>query len=536
VVTKAKLQLLSMLAAVYAGSATRAARVVRQVALASRATGRATALPFADKSSPTVAAMANAAASMALDYDDYLFLAHTGHSAVLASLAMAEERGLSGRELLRAQVIANEVGGRLGASVLLGPQNGQLWTHVHALGAAAAGAALLGLEARATAHAMAIALYQPPMALWPGFMGPDSKLLSAAQPARDGLQAATLAAWGLTGPLDVLEHPQGFGARFAHQFLPQMLTGLGAAWVTDTLSFKLLPGCAYVDTAVEALLELAARFRDEQGRALEAGDVQAIRVRTTILGAEMDRLNPADRPGPLSAVRVNFSLPLSLAVALRAGRLSPAELDEAALDAAATELGALAARVEVRHDWSMTLEMLERMAAHLPLGALVGELDVRRLLELRPEMGRTFGGLVELGPRDLVRLAGFLWGRAPSLVRHAGRATWSGLGRLVAEERFPGGARFDLANARLEELPLPFPAEVELELRGDRILRARVDLPRGAAGRDAAETRGLVRKKFRDAALPFLSEERVAQVLERVDRLELLEQVEALTELLATPS
>ncbi|HSA22909.1 MAG TPA: MmgE/PrpD family protein, partial [Myxococcota bacterium] len=259
VVAKAKLQLLSMLAAVFAGSTTRAARAVRQVALSSRAAGRATALPFADRCSPTVATVANAAASMALDYDDYLFLAHTGHSAVLASLAQAEERGLSGRELLRAQIIANEVGGRLGASVIFGPQNGQLWTHVHALGAAAAGAALLGLDARATAHAMAISLYQPPMAMWPGFMGPDSKLLSAALPARDGLMAAALASWELTGPLDILDHPLGFGSRFAHQFLPQMLTGFGASWVTDTLSFKLIPGCAYVDASIEALLELAGR-------------------------------------------------------------------------------------------------------------------------------------------------------------------------------------------------------------------------------------------------------------------------------------
>ena len=59
---------------------------------------------------------------MGLDFDDYLFAGHTGHSAVLASLAYAEREGLPGRDLLCAATLANEVGGRLGAAFLLGPR------------------------------------------------------------------------------------------------------------------------------------------------------------------------------------------------------------------------------------------------------------------------------------------------------------------------------------------------------------------------------------------------------------------------------
>ena len=55
-------------------------------------------------------------------------------------------------------------------------------TSIHCAGAAVAAARVRGLDADQTAHAMAIALYQPPFGLWPGFMGPDTKLLTASEP------------------------------------------------------------------------------------------------------------------------------------------------------------------------------------------------------------------------------------------------------------------------------------------------------------------------------------------------------------------
>ncbi|MBN2493709.1 MAG: MmgE/PrpD family protein [Deltaproteobacteria bacterium] len=528
VIHKAKLQMLSMLAAVYSGYPTRAARAIREVALASRARGRATVLPGGDTTSPTAAAMANAAASMALDYDDYLFMGHTGHSAVLGSLALAQEMGLGGRDLLRAQIAADEVGGRLGASVILGPQNGQLWTHIHAPAAACAGALLLGLDPAACAQAMALALYQPPMAMWPGFLGPDSKLLSAACPTRDGLLAARLASWGLTGPVDILDVRRGFGDHFAYQFLPQMLTGFGKTWVTDSLCFKIYPGCAYIDSAIDALLKAADHFRADHGRAIEPADIVSISVRTGMLGAELERLSGGRRWPRLSPVRINFSIPLSLAVALRAGRLTPAELDEEALRESADEIYALADKVEVRHDWSMTLEMLERMSQAVPLSELLAELDLRQLLELRSELGRQFGGVLDIKPRDLLRISAFLWSRAPNLVRQAGRAARNGIGRLVADEA-EGGRGFDLANARLESASMPLSAAVAIEVAGGDVYEAAVDLPRGSAGRDPAETRGLVRKKFRAQAARWLPEDRVERALDKIDRLEDLPEIDSLT-------
>ncbi len=509
---KAKLQTLSMLAAVYSGYSTRAARAIREVILSTRASGRATVFPQGELTSPTVSVVANAAASMALDFDDYLFLGHTGHSAVLSSLGLAQELGSPGAEALLAQIAANEVGGRLGASVVLGPQNGQLWTHLHALCSACAGAKLLHLDAGQTANAMAISLYQPPLALWPGFMGPDSKLLSAAFPARDGLMAARLASWGLTGPLDVLENPAGFGAQFSHHFLHAMFTGLSESWVTDTLSFKIYPGCAYIDSAMDALFELIARFEQENQRPLHPADVISASVRTTLLGAEMDRLGRSQAGDLLSPVRINFSLPGSLAIGMLAGRLTPQELNEEELQKKKDEINFLAEKFEVVHDWSMTLQMFERMAEHIPLRRLLSELDLKRILQVRGE-----SSVVQLKPRDIMKIAAFLLPRAPALVKDAVTR--------IGREKDP----FDLGRARLDRLPMPFCSEVVLRLRGKETLSARVDIPRGAAGRDSSETTGLVRKKFRDQATPLLSEEKVQQAIDLIDRLETLENLSELT-------
>ena len=75
------------------------------------------------------------------------------------------------------------------------------------------------------------------------------------------LQAAQLAREGLTGGREILEHPQkGFWASFTYVPLPHMLTGLGRSWVTDTLTYKRYPGCAYIDTTMDALFEVLASF------------------------------------------------------------------------------------------------------------------------------------------------------------------------------------------------------------------------------------------------------------------------------------
>src|SRR5262245_18385748 len=178
----ARYQVLNMVAAAHGAARSAEVRAIAAAAGGFAGPGRATVLCTGQRLGPADAALANAACSMGQDFDDIVWMGHTCHSAVFAPLAVAEHEGKGARDVLTAVVAANEIGGRLGASAALGPLNGQMWTFIHLVGAAAAAARLLELDAERTLHALAISLAQPTFPLQPGFMAPTSKLLAAATP------------------------------------------------------------------------------------------------------------------------------------------------------------------------------------------------------------------------------------------------------------------------------------------------------------------------------------------------------------------
>src|SRR5213593_3579359 len=140
VIEEAKNQILSVIAAVHSGHFSDAGRVVSRTVKEWSGGKEATMIPSGERTSLHNAIFANTALSMALDYDDYLFAGHTGHSAVLVTLALAEKLGISGKDFLLAQTLANEIEGRVGAAALIGPLNGQLCTFIHLIGGAVIGA------------------------------------------------------------------------------------------------------------------------------------------------------------------------------------------------------------------------------------------------------------------------------------------------------------------------------------------------------------------------------------------------------------
>src|SRR3954454_476868 len=289
------------------------ARLQTDAVLAAGRAGEREAAPFAAAApgGPPGEVYVGAAASIAHDWDDYLFMGHTGHSSVWTGRAFAPE---DPERALLAQIAGNEVAGRLGAALFLGPHNGQFWSSIHCGGAAAAAGVALGFDAERLAHAIAISLYQPPYGLWPGFMGPATKLLTAAEPAAQGGRAALLAAEGVKGPLDVIEHPRGLLTNLAFVRRPGMLGGLGSVWLTDPLAFKPLPGCAYLQAAVDAAVRAE----------VAPSDVARIDVDAGVLTVAMEALAP---PGLATPAGVNFSTARSVAIALIAGTLTHEQLD-----------------------------------------------------------------------------------------------------------------------------------------------------------------------------------------------------------------
>jgi 2-methylcitrate dehydratase PrpD len=373
----------------------------------------------------------SAAASIAHDWDDYLFMGHTGHSAVPAAAVFAADP----ERALLAQIAANEVAGRLGAALFVGPHNGQFWASIHCASAAVAASVGLGLDAERAAHALAIALYQPPYGMWPGFMGPSSKLLTAAEPAAVGARAALLAADGLTGALDIIEHPRGVLTSLSFAPRPTMFGALGRVWLTDTLAFKRLPGCAYLQSVAEAALAAG----------VEAGEVDSIAIEAGWLTCEMEELG---RGPDLSPVRVNFSATLTTAIALLAGRLTPAELEPTWLAEHEAEIRALAGRIGLEHDPALTAKTL---LGTLEAGASPG-LGLRDLLRLRRRLGDA--NMDEANPGPAVARA---LRADPSLRRFLGQSLRD---RLGGERGDPGIDALDTAALRMT-----FPSRLRIRLR-----------------------------------------------------------------------
>lgn len=390
---KTKAQILSVIAAIHAGRHSEGAMSAHEVASSWGGPEESTVFATGDRLPRHNAIFANACASVAFDFDDYLCFGHTGHSAVCASFAYGELEGASGRDVLAAITVANEVGGRLGGALLLGPQNGQMWSYIHNLEGACVTSRFLGLDAGRAANAIGVAFTQPPYPLMPAFMGPDSKLLIPASTTIDGCRAAELAARGWTGNTAILEDRQGFLRRFNEQNLGWMLTGLGDAWVSDSLTYKVVPGCAYIDTAVDAFIEICHEFVADHGRRPTAEDVDGIDVRCGLLTSGMEGFaqtyRSADRLEPIS---INFSVALSFGLILHAGELGPAYLSHKYLDANREPIEAGAAKVHMTHDTDMDKRASE-----------VGErggASVRSLLGAQTLAGQSFEHYVMAFPAE----------------------------------------------------------------------------------------------------------------------------------------
>ncbi len=353
VTEEAKNQILSVIAAVHAGHFSDAGRMVSRTVKEWPSGKEATMIPSGERTSLHHAIFANAALSMALDYDDYLFAGHTGHSAVLVTLALAEKLGVSGKDFLLAQTLANEIEGRVGAAVLLGPLNGQLWSFIHLIGSAIITAKLLGLDKAQIQSAIGIAMMQPSYPLWAGFFGSDAKVLMASTTAPVGVQAAQLAANGFRGAGDIIESEQGFLKVFAHQPLLGAFEGLGKVWLTDTLCYKVYPGCAYIDTAIDCILTLARQH------SIDGKKVRAVHIAANPLTLGMEALSTPHLKGPETLpVTLNFTVGYNVAVALMDRELTARQFSrERIRDKAIWDL---AGRVQLTLDEVMAQRMRDR--------------------------------------------------------------------------------------------------------------------------------------------------------------------------------
>lgn len=516
VVERAKAQLLSVLASVYAGSVLEESRSVAHASVRWGHGREASVLATGEMSSVEAAVCANTALSMALDYDDYLFMGHSGHSAVLVPLAICEAEDLAFREMLLAQVAANEVAGRLGASALLGPLNGQMFSFIHLLASSCGAATLYGLGPSRVAHAMAIALSHPCFPLEPGFFAAGSKYLTAALPCLQGLRAVGFARAGLSGPLGVLDHPRGFYRVFSYYPIRGVWGGLGRQWVTDTLSIKVHPGCAYISAALDALAAIFDRIRLSRGRLPEPNEVVSVTVRTSLVGIEMEEHSRQHRDEErLHPVSVSFSLRYSVALMLLAGRLDAESLTEPFLAQHAGLLRSVAAKVSVIPDPELNRMLVRSMIEQGGFAAALAGISPKELFYLLIHAARSYHvsgwfGRAPSGPSgDWAGHPVRVPGKVPARVA----AALSTLRYALATYRRGKTTPYDLGEQDLERFSFPFGAQVTLELADGSRFEARQMIPRGAAGGDEGTRESLAEEKFAREARRVLTPGQVEKAI-----------------------
>ena len=177
------------------------------------------------------------------------------------------------------------------------------------VGAAAAAARVLGLDAAATAHALGIAASSA-CGLKEN-IGTMVKPLHAGLAARNGLMAARLAQEGFTASERAIDGPQGYLAAMDSErpaaALADALTDLGSRWeILDTgVTVKLYPSCAATHPPLDVLLDLKRRH------GFTADDIEAIDV-------EVDSMTPRllIYAQPASDLEAKFSMPFCAAAAV----------------------------------------------------------------------------------------------------------------------------------------------------------------------------------------------------------------------------
>ena len=199
------------------------------------------------------AAMANSAAASALDIDDGHRGAagHAGAGIIPAAFAVGQALDVPDERIFDAIALGYDVALRVGTSrptPTIETYCSGRWVNY---GVAAAAGRLLGLDAGAMAHAMAIAGAEGPISLPSGSSKYQGTTVKEVIPPAVvvGLTGAFRAKSGATGPLDLLDRDD----RFARA----VLTGkLGERWWLQDCYLKPYACCRYMHAAVDAILAL----------------------------------------------------------------------------------------------------------------------------------------------------------------------------------------------------------------------------------------------------------------------------------------
>jgi hypothetical protein len=206
---------------------------------------------------------------------------------------------------------------------------------------------------------------------------------------------------------------------------------------------------------------------------VRADDVERVTVDAGLLTVAMES---AGRGAGLTGVGVTFSTARSVAVALLAGRLTPAELEPAWLGEHRDAIEGLADRVTLRHDWSLSLQTARGV---VDAGASVADVPARALPTIA---------------RRVRELAGD--GGGPGALRPSAALDRRLAAQAVRLVRDAASARRGIDHLDTARLRMRFPCRLRLHLRSGGTVELE-GTERGASATPLAEQRAVVEEKAR---------------------------------------
>ena len=311
----AKISFIDTIGCAFAGIDEEGPQIIQKVLTMGKSSGPSLIWGTARRAMPLDAAAINGISAHALDYDDCnnSIAGHPSAALLPASLALGEELGASGRDVILAYVTGFETQGRIAHAVHLHHYE-KGWHPTATLGifgATAASARLLGLDAQRTATALSIAC-----SLASGIkanFGTMTKPLHAGECTRNGLYAALLAKEGFTASPEAFEHKHGFFEVFngagnykAEKVLESWANPLEI--LNPGVGLKQYPCCGSTHSAIDAMLILRERHQLTPEKVAKIESITHDRA-----------LAHTDRPDPRSTLDAKFSVQYCVARALMHG-------------------------------------------------------------------------------------------------------------------------------------------------------------------------------------------------------------------------
>jgi 2-methylcitrate dehydratase PrpD len=292
------------------------------------------------------AAFLNAVSANVLEYDD-THLATVIHPAAPVApglFALAEQRPVSGAQLLHALVLGVEAECRIGLGVM--PTHYRRGWHITGtcgiFGAAAAAGKLLGLDQRHMAWALGHAATQSSGLV--ESLGSMSKSIGVGNAAKNGLAGTLFAEAGFTAADQAIEGRYGFAPVTSDSVNLRAITeGFGESWEILGNAYKPYPCGVVLFPVIDACLELRGRHRPAPERIREI----------VVVGHPLLR-ERADRPLVETGREAKVSLQHGVAAAFLEGAAGLAQFDDRCV--ADPAVRALRAKVRVEVDESVPVE------------------------------------------------------------------------------------------------------------------------------------------------------------------------------------